>query len=86
MNENTKSQPITKEQVWLAYQEVRKHGKSAGVDGITLKAYEQIKGQELYKIWNRMASGSYFAPAVKRVHIPKAGGKLRPLGIPMLSS
>ena len=85
MEENTKSQPITVEQVWVAYLEVRKHGKSAGVDELTMQAYEECKGKELYKVWNRMASGSYFPPAVRRVEIPKADGKKRKLGIPTIN-
>lgn len=85
IGENTKSVPISKEQVWASYLEVRKHGKSAGVDGLTLKAYDQVKSKELYKVWNRMASGSYFPPAVKRAEIPKEKGKTRELGIPTVS-
>jgi group II intron reverse transcriptase/maturase len=85
MFENTKSLPITVEQVWAAYQEVRKHGKSAGVDELTLRGYEEVKSDELYKVWNRMASGSYFPPSVRRVEIPKADGKKRKLGIPTVS-
>lgn len=85
MWENTKSQPITVEQVWASYLEVRKHGKSAGVDGLTLQDYEQVKSKELYKVWNRMSSGSYFPPPVRRVEIPKADGKKRKLGIPTVS-
>lgn len=85
MESNTKSFPITKEQVQLAYEEVRKHGQSAGVDHLTLKAYEAIKSDQLYKVWNRMASGSYFPEAVKRSEIPKADGKKRPLGIPTVN-
>lgn len=85
MEGNTKSLPITVEQVWAAYREVRKHGKSAGVDELTLKEYEQIKSDELYKVWNRMASGSYFPPPVRRVEIPKNDGKKRKLGIPTVN-
>lgn len=82
---NTKSLPITVEQVWAAYQEVRRHGKSAGVDELTLKGYEEVRSDELYKVWNRMASGSYFPPSVRRVEIPKTDGKKRELGIPTVS-
>lgn len=85
MWENTKSLPITVEQVWAAYLEVRKHGKSAGVDELTLKEYEEVKSDELYKVWNRMASGSYFPPPVRRVEIPKSDGKKRKLGIPRVN-
>lgn len=82
---NTKSVPITKEQVWASYLEVRKHGKSAGVDELTLRDYEQRKSKELYKVWNRMASGSYFPPPVRRMEIPKGEGRTRKLGIPTVS-
>lgn len=85
MWENTKSQPIREEQVWSAYQEVRKHGKTSGVDELTLKDYEEVRSRELYKVWNRMSSGSYFPPAVRRVEIPKGNGKKRKLGIPTVS-
>lgn len=85
MEGNTKSLPITVEQVWAAYREVRKHGKSAGVDEVTLRDYETIKSDELYKVWNRMASGSYFPPPVRQVAIPKTDGKTRNLRIPTVS-
>lgn len=85
MWENTKSQPITVAQVWAAYLEVCKHGNSAGVDELTLKDYEQVKSKELYKVWNRMASGSYFPPPVRRTEIPKTDGQKRKLGIPTVS-
>lgn len=85
MWENTKSLPITVEQVWAAYLEVRKHGKSAGVDELTLKEYEEVKSDQLYKVWNRMASGSYFPLPVKRVEIPKSDGRKRMLGIPTVN-
>lgn len=83
--ENTKSLPITVEQVWAAYLEVRKHGKSAGVDELTMEDYVKDKSKQLYKVWNRMSSGSYFPPAVRRVEIPKPDGKKRKLGIPTIN-
>ena len=58
---------------------------SAGIDHQTLSEFDNVRSKELYKVWNRLASGSYFASAVKRVNIPKAGGKTRPLGIPTVS-
>lgn len=85
MQDNTKSQPITVEQVWAAYQEVRRHGKAAGVDELTLKDYALVRSKELYKVWNRMSSGSYFPPPVRRKEIPKGDGKTRNLGIPTVS-
>lgn len=83
--EETRSIPITKQMVWEAYKEVKSNGGSSGIDNQSLEMFDCQRSKELYKLWNRMSSGSYFAPAVKRVHIPKAGGKLRPLGIPTVS-
>ena len=83
--ERTKSIPITKEMVWEAYKLVKRNKGSAGVDGATLQEFEKVRVKELYKLWNRLASGSYFANKVKRVEIPKEGGKIRPLGIPTVS-
>lgn len=82
---NTKTQAVTKQQVWEAYLEVRKKGKAAGVDQLTLGAYETGKSKYLYKVWNRMTSGSYFPPAVRRTEIPKGDGRIRKLGIPTIS-
>ncbi len=81
----TKSVPITKEMVWESYKKVKSNGGSAGIDHQSLSEFDRVRSKELYKLWNRLASGSYFAPAVKRVTIPKAGGKTRPLGIPTVS-
>ena len=83
--EETKSVPITKMMVWESYQKVKRNGGSAGIDQQSLTEFDSIRSKELYKLWNRLASGSYFAPAIKRVTIPKAGGKTRPLGIPTVS-
>jgi RNA-directed DNA polymerase len=68
--------------VWNAWKEVKSNGKSAGVDGVSLKEFEVNLPAHLYKIWNRMSSGSYFPPAVRQVEIPKDGGGVRTLGIP----
>jgi len=83
--EETKSVPITKMMVWDAYKLVKRNKGSAGVDLQTLEGFEKVRSKELYKIWNRLASGSYFSSNVKRVDIPKDGGKTRPLGIPTVS-
>lgn len=83
--EQTKSIPITKMMVWEAYKKVKSNKGSAGVDQQTLDDFEKVRSKELYKIWNRLASGSYFPPEVKRVEIPKQGDKKRPLGIPTVS-
>jgi retron-type reverse transcriptase len=68
--------------VWEAYKKVRNNKGCAGVDQQTLEDFHEVRSKELYKIWNRLTSGSYFPPAVKRVEIPKPGGKIRPLGVP----
>lgn len=78
--------PITKEMVWQAYQTISKNGKAAGVDGQSLDDFSKDLKNNLYKLWNRLASGSYFPPPVRRVEIPKSkGGGVRPLGIPTVS-
>ena len=77
--------PIAKRQVWEAYQRVKANQGGAGVDGQTIERFEQHLGDNLYKLWNRMASGSYMPPPVKRVEIPKADGRVRPLGIPTVA-
>lgn len=74
--------PITKEQVWEAFQHVKRKGGSKGVDGISIKTVAANPREHLYPVWNRLASGSYFPPPVKRVEIAKGDGKTRPLGIP----
>ena len=81
----TKSVPVSKEQVWLAYKKVRSNGGSAGIDHISMEEYDAERSKHLYKLWNRMASGSYFPPPVKEVEIPKKDGKMRKLGIPTIS-
>lgn len=81
----TKSVPVSKEQVWLAYKKVRSNQGSAGVDQISMEEYDAERSKHLYKLWNRMASGSYFPPPVKEVEIPKKDGKVRKLGIPTIS-
>jgi len=81
----SKSLPITKLMVWDAYKLAREKGKAAGVDGQSLDEFAEDLENNLYRLWNRMASGSYFPPPVRRVEIPKAGGGVRPLGIPTVS-
>lgn len=68
-----------------AYERVKTNQGAAGVDGITIKDFEKDLKKNLYKIWNRMSSGSYFPPPVKTVEIPKTDGKVRKLGIPTVS-
>jgi RNA-directed DNA polymerase len=73
---------ISKQVVWEAYQRVKANRGAAGVDGQSIEAFEADLRNNLYKVWNRMSSGSYFPPPVRVVEIPKASGGLRPLGIP----
>ena len=67
--------PITKRQVWEAYKRVKANHGGAGVDGQSLAEFAEDLENNLYKLWNRLASGSYMPPAVKRVEIPIAPGK-----------
>jgi group II intron reverse transcriptase/maturase len=73
---------IPKQLVWQAYQRVKANRGAAGVDGESLAGFEKDLKGNLYKIWNRMSSGSYFPPPVRLVEIPKDDGRTRPLGIP----
>ena len=73
---------IPKKLVWDAYQRVKANRGAAGVDGELLEMFEKDLKSNLYKIWNRMSSGSYHPPPVRRVEIPKDNGSTRPLGIP----
>jgi retron-type reverse transcriptase len=75
-----KSQPITPEMVESAYRKVKSNGGAAGVDGKDMSYMEAHRSEELYKLWNRMASGCYFPREVRAVDIPKADGKYRRLG------
>jgi group II intron reverse transcriptase/maturase len=80
----TKSVPISRPMIWEAYKKVRSNQGSAGVDQIGMDEFDADRSQHLYKLWNRMASGSYFPPPVKEVEIPKKDGKVRKLGIPTI--
>jgi RNA-directed DNA polymerase len=74
---------ISKWEVWQAYEKVKANKGAPGVDGVDLAEFETDLQGNLYKIWNRMSSGSYFPPAVKAVEIPKPhGGGIRMLGVP----
>jgi RNA-directed DNA polymerase len=87
MTDLNKAKPfeIPKELVWKAWQAVKANRGVAGVDEQTIEDFESERNKGLYKIWNRMSSGSYMPPAAKRVEIAKSDGKLRPLGIPTVS-
>lgn len=81
----TKSYVISKSLVWEAYKRVKSNKGSSGVDGETLEVFEKNLKNNLYKLWNRMSSGSYFPPPVKLVEINKKDGGKRPLGIPTVT-
>lgn len=81
----TKPFTIDKWHVYKAYQAVKANAGSAGVDGQSLKMFEEDLKGNLYKIWNRMSSGSYFPPPVKAVAIPKKSGGERILGVPTVA-
>lgn len=71
--------------VWEAYQKVRSNKGRAGIDAISMQEFDADRSKHLCKLWNRMASGSYFPPPVKEVEIPKKDGSIRKLGIPTIS-
>ena len=73
---------ISKQAVWRAYLKVKANDGAAGVDEVSLAQFEQDRNNNLYKLWNRLASGSYFPPPVKQVDIPKHDGSIRVLGVP----
>jgi RNA-directed DNA polymerase len=76
---------ISKWEVWEAYKRVKANQGAAGVDEQSIADFDQRGKDNLYKIWNRMSSGSYFPPPVRTVKIPKANGGERKLGIPTVS-
>ena len=84
-NDNAKPISISKQLVYDAFLRVKANRGSAGIDKVTLEDYEKNLRGNLYKLWNRMSSGSYFPPSVKLVEIPKTTGGKRPLGIPTVS-
>lgn len=81
MNE-TKSFKINKQAVWDAYEKVKANKGSVGVDNVTIEKFEENLKNNLYKLWNRLSSGSYFPPPVRAVEIPKKNGGIRILGVP----
>ena len=80
-----KSLPVSKRMVWESYLKVIAKQGGAGIDRESIEMFNAKRNSNLYKIWNRMTSGSYFPPAVRTVFIPKKQGGLRPLGIPTVS-
>lgn len=83
--EETKSIPITKRMVWNAYRKVKANQGSAGVDKMSLEEFQVNLSGNLYKLWNRLSSGSYFPLPVREVSIPKKDGSSRKLGIPTVT-
>jgi RNA-directed DNA polymerase len=83
----TKAKPfdIPKREVWEAWKHVRANQGAAGVDEQSIQDFEAKLSANLYKLWNRLSSGSYLPPPVRRVDIPKANGGTRPLGIPTVA-
>ncbi|MCW5602814.1 group II intron reverse transcriptase/maturase, partial [Nitrosomonas sp.] len=81
----TKSYNIPKKLIWEAYQCVKANGGTAGIDCESIEEFERCLSDNLYKLWNRMCSGSYFPPPVKGVPIPKKSGGVRMLGIPTVA-
>ena len=83
--DETKPYEISKHVVLEAFQRVKANKGAAGIDGEDLETFEGKLKDSLYKIWNRMSSGSYFPPAVKAVEIPKKNGGTRMLGVPTVA-
>lgn len=83
--EETKPFEISKHVVWEAYKRVKANKGAAGIDDESIMGFEEKLKDNLYKIWNRMSSGSYFPPPVKVVEIPKKNGGVRILGVPTVA-
>lgn len=81
----TKPFNIPKALVWKAFKQVKANGGSAGVDKESIEMFEGNLSGNLYKLWNRLGSGSYFPPPVKGVPIPKKSGGVRMLGVPTVA-
>ena len=80
-----KSFEISKWAVWEAYRRVKANKGAAGVDEQSIAEFEQDLQGNLYKLWNRLSSGSYFPPPVRAVEIPKRDGSPRMLGVPTVA-
>ncbi len=76
---------ISKKMVWEAYKRVKANQGAAGVDAESIEGFEKDLKNNLYRIWNRMSSGTYFPPPVRTVAIPKKDGGERRLGIPTVA-
>ena len=84
---DTQAKPylIAEQAVREAYRRVKRNRGAAGIDQVKIEDFEKNLEGNLYKIWNRMSSGSYFPPAVRQVEIPKEKGQVRKLGIPTVA-
>lgn len=76
---------ISKQDVFNAWRQVKANQGAHGIDEQTIKRFGENLKDNLYKLWNRLSSGSYFPPAVRAVEIPKPDGRMRQLGIPTVS-
>lgn len=83
----TKTKPfeIPKKLVYQAYKAIKANKGAAGIDEVAIEDFEKDLKNNLYKLWNRMSSGTYFPPPVKSVEIPKKSGGIRVLGIPTVA-
>lgn len=85
LNQTAKPFKIPRQLVWKAYLKVKSNQGVGGIDKVTLEEFDKELKSNLYKLWNRMSSGSYMPSAVKLVEIPKGNiGETRPLGIPTI--
>ena len=82
---NPKPYDIPMKRVLEAYRQVRANQGAAGIDGESLAMFEADLSRNLYKLWNRLSSGSYFPPPVRQVEIPKKNGGVRVLGVPTIA-
>ena len=80
-----KSFVISKWKLLEAFEKVRTNGGAGGIDGESIAAFEMNLKGNLYKLWNRLSSGSYFPPPVRSVEIPKKDGGVRVLGVPTVT-
>ena len=86
-SESKGDKPFTLDKQWFdqAWKQVKHNQGGPGVDGVTIEQFEASLEDELYKLWNRMSSGTYFPKPIKAVPIPKADGGTRVLGVPTIA-
>jgi RNA-directed DNA polymerase len=85
LQEKTKPFNVAKSLLWESWRRVKANQGAEGIDEQTIEDFESDVSKQLYRIWNRVSSGSYFPPAVKAVPIPKKSGGVRLLGIPTVA-